>query len=229
MKKNALLFLLVLFGLQFYGTAQVHVINDATPFHWNFPPGFNKVISAEKEQGLDGSSWLTESWVPGILLTTKGETINGLKYRYNVYRNRLYFQFEDIDYMISSPDSIQQIIMDNKIFVYDYSDPVKGNKRFMEVAIDGKARLYVNYYPLIIPANFNIALGSGSPNETVAVKESYLIKVGSVLTVVDKKGKLIPVALVDKEMEISTFIKKENISGKSRTDLEKVVTYYNSL
>ena len=221
MKKHALLVSLLFIGVHFFLNAQIFVAD--------LPPGHNKVISADREKGLDGSPWLTETWVPGTVVTTGGETITGLNYRYNVYRNRLYFQSENIDYVISSPDSIQQILMDKKTFVYDNSDPAKGNKRLMEVAVDGKARLYVNYYPVIIPANYNIVLGSGSPNETVAVKESYLIKVGTVLTAVDKKGKLISVALGDKNTEVSEFIKKEKISPKSRADIEKVVRYYNTL
>ena len=221
MKKHVLLILLISIGIRFCVNAQVFVAD--------LPPGHNKIVSAEKEKGLDGSPWLTESWVPGTVLTIKGETITGLNYRYNVYRNRLYFQSNNTDYVISYPDSISQLLMDKKIFVYDNSDPVKGNKRFMEVAVDGKAMLYVNYYPVIVPANFNIVLGTGSPNETVAVKEAYLIKVGRVLTAVDKKGKSILVAFADKNKEVSEFIKKEKISTKSREDIEKVVRYYNSL
>jgi hypothetical protein len=222
MKKYAFLVFLLSIGIQFFVNAQVFVAD--------LPPGHNKIISAEKEKGLDGTPWLTESWVPGTVMTINGETITGLNYRYNVYRNRLYFQYNNTDYVISYPDSIKQLLMDKKTFVYDDSDPsVKVNKRFMEVAVDGKARLYVNYYPQIIPANFNIVLGSGSPNETVAVKETYLIKVGNVITAVDKKGKLIPVALSDKNKEISEFVKKEKISPKNKEDLEKVIRYYNSL
>jgi len=222
MKKHVLILFLFLIGLQFYSVSQVFVAD--------LPPGYNKVVSAESEKGLDGSPWLTENWVPGTILLISGKTIEGLKYRYNVYRNLLYFQYAGADYMVGSHDSIDYLIMDGKKFVYGNSDPAnKDKRRLMEVAVDGKARMYVNYYPEIIPANFNVALGSGNKNETVAVKEAYLIKVGSVLTVVDKKGKLIPVALADKNEEVSSFIKKEKISPKKRADIEKVVMYYNSL
>jgi len=196
----------------------------------DLPPGHNKVVSAESEKGLDGSPWLTEDWVPGTIFLASGKTIEGLKYRYNVYRNQLYFKYNDAEYIVGSQDSIAYLLMEGKTFVYDNSDPTNRDKRrLMEVAVDGNARLYVNYYPEIIPANYNIALGSGNKNETVAVKESYLIKVGTVLTVVDRKGKLIPVALADKNQEVSAFIKKEKISPKNRADIEKVVRYYNSL
>jgi hypothetical protein len=222
MRKHAFLLFLLSLGIQFCVTAQLFVAD--------LPPGYNKVVSADKEKGLDGSPWLTEKWVPGTVVTMGGENINGLNYRYNVYRNRLYFQYENAEYVISSPDSIKQLKMEDKTFVYENSDPTgKVNKRFMEIAVDGKARLYINYYPVTIPANYNIALGSGNPNETVSVKEAYIIKVGDVLTVVDKKGKLIPVALADKNKEVAEFIKKEKISPKNREDIEKVVRYYNSL
>jgi hypothetical protein len=222
MKKHISFLFIFSIGLQFYSVAQVFVAD--------LPPGYNKVVSAESEKGLDGSPWLTENWVPGTVTLINGRTIEGLNYRYNVYRNQLYFKYGDAEYMVGSRDSIDYLKMDGKKFVYDNSDPEKKDKiRLMEVVVDGKARMYVNYYPEIIPANYNIALGSGNKNETVAVREAYLIKVRSVLTVVDKKGKLIPVALADKNQEVSAFIKKEKISPKKRADIEMVVRYYNSL
>ncbi len=222
MIKQVFLLFLLSFGIHFCVNAQVFVAD--------LPPGYNKVNLPEKEKGIDGSPWLTETWVPGTVFTKAGETITGLEYRYNVYRNNLYFKYNNAEYRISSPDSIQQLIMDGKTFVYDNPDPAgKAYKRFMEVAIDGKARLYVNYFAEITPANFNLVLNAGNPNETVSVKEAYLIKVGSVLTVIDKKGKKIPVALGDKKKEVSEFIKTEKISTKKRGDIEKVVKYYNSL
>ena len=222
MSKHVFLLILLVFGFHFFIAAQVFVMD--------LPPGHNKVVSAESEKGLDGSPWLTEDWVPGTIFLASGKTIEGLKYRYNLYRNQLYFKYNDAEYIVGSQDSIAYLLMEGKTFVYDNSDPTNRDKRrLMEVAVDGNARLYVNYYPEIIPANYNIALGSGNKNETVAVKESYLIKVGTVITVVDRKGKLIPVALADKNQEVNAFIKKEKISPKNRADIEKVVRYYNSL
>src|SRR5665647_294188 len=106
MRKHAFLLFLLSLGIQFCVTAQLFVAD--------LPPGYNKVVSAEKEKGLDGSPWLTETWVPGSVVTMGGENINGLNYRYNVYRNRLYFQYENAEYVISSPDSIKQLKMDDK-------------------------------------------------------------------------------------------------------------------
>jgi len=219
-KKSSLTFLSFLFLV--YTSAQVFVAD--------LPPGCNKVISAEKEKGLDGSPWLTESWVNGITLLKNGDTIKGLKYRLNVYRNLLYFQFNNDDYVISSPDSIAKMLMDGKTFIYSHSmSQNSGKKHFMEVAVEGKSTLLIHYYPVISPANYNVALGFGSPNETVTVKESYLIKIGDSITIIDKKGKLIPVALNNKKQEILAFMKREKISAKKRSDIERVILYYNSL
>jgi len=222
MRKQSLIFLLLSVAFFYYTSAQVFVMD--------LPPGNIKVVSSEKEKGLDGTPWLTDSWIPGTVVLASGKKVEGLKYRYNVYRNLLYFQYENAEYVISSHDSIDHLIMGDELYRYGNSDPAKkDNVRLLLIAEEGKADLYINYYPVIIPANYNIALGSGNPNETVAVKESYLIKVGNELTLIDKKGKLIPVALADKKTEISEFIKKEKISAKNRADLIKVVRYYNSL
>ncbi len=222
MRKYAFFLFLFLAGIQFFASAQIFVMD--------LPPGHNKVISAEKEKGLEGSPWLMEDWSPGTVRLISGKIIEGLSYRYNVYRNRLYFQYENAEFVISAPDSIDQLVLGGKIFVYDNPDSLaKDKKRLMEIAVDGPARLYVNYYPFIIPANYNIVLGSGNANETVSVREAYLIKAGTTLTAVDKKGKNIPDAFADKKQEIDAFMKKMNFSVKKRSDIEKVVKYYNSL
>lgn len=221
--KSAILTVVLIFGVHFYSSSQ-RVILDL------LPPGYYKVDSSSPEKGLNGSPWLSDSWTPGTIQLKNGKTIEGYTYRYNVYRNKLLFLYENTEYEISSPDSINLINLAGKDFVYQDSDPLhQGEKRFLEIAIDGKAKLYINYYPEILLPNYNKALNSGTANETITIKQSFLIKVGTTLTVLDKKCKLFPVIFSDKKSEISAFINKENISCKERSDVEKVVKYYNSL
>lgn len=219
--KHAFISLILIFGFHFHSSAQLFVLD--------LPPGYNKVESLNFEKGLDGSPWLSDTWIPGVAKVTNGKVIKGLKYRYNVYRNQLYFQSDNEIYKISTPDSIDQVEFDGKKFVYQKSDPLLGNKRFLEVAVDGKAKLFINYYTEILPPNYNKALGSGSVNETIIIKKSFLIKVEGLLVVLDKKGKQFSVVFADKKPEITAFLKQENISCKEITDVEKVVNYYNSL
>jgi hypothetical protein len=220
--KQAFLSLILAFGFQYYLSAQIFVID--------LPPGYNKVDSFNFEKGIDGSPWLSDTWDSGVIRTTNGKIVKGLKYRYNIYRNELYFQSNDEVYKISSPDSIVSLEMNDKKFVYLYSDPRNmGKKRFLEVAVDGVASLYINYYPDILPSNYNKALGTGNINSVLSIKQSYLIKVGNSLTLLDKKRTQFAVAFADKKAEIEAFIKQENTSFKERSDVEKVVKYYNSL
>lgn len=220
--KQAFISLILVLGFHFYLSAQLFVLD--------LPPGYNKVESTIMEKGLDGSPWLFDAWLPGTIKVTNGKTINGLKYRYNVYRNQMYFQLNDEIYKISTPDSIDQLVLGGKKFVYQSYNPlVPGKKCFLEVAVDGIAKLYINYYPEVLPPNYNKALGSGSVNETIIIKKSFLIENGDLLTQLDKKGKQFAVAFSDKKAEITAFIKQERISCKERSDVEKVVNYYNSL
>lgn len=221
-KKITTLCFLMVFGFQSYISAQILVLD--------LPPGYNKVVFTDREKGIDGSPWLIDAWSPGTIHLKNGKIIEGLKFRYNVYRNQMYFRLETIAYEISEPDSIDMLIMDGKKFVYQNTDPLKQTKkRLTEVAVDGNAKLFINYYPDILPSNYNKALGTGNVNNILTIKQSFLIKVGSKLTVLDKKGKLFLVAFADKKPEIIAFIKNGNISGKKRSDVEKVVNYYNSL
>jgi len=220
--KQVFLSLILAFGFQFYSSAQILIMD--------LPPGYNKVDSFNLEKGIDGSPWLSDTWDSGVVRVSNGKIVKGLKYRYNVYKNELYFQSNDEVFKISSPDSIVSLELDGKKFVYKTSDPRDmGKKRFLEVAVDGVATLYINYYPDILPSNYNKALGTGNVNNILSIKQSYLIRVGDSLTLLDKKGKQFAVAFADKKAEIEAFIKQENISCKERSDVEKVVKYYNSL
>lgn len=231
MRNYAIFLFILFFGLCQTSTAQqLNTLPAQRLITIDLPPGHNKIITTEPEKGIEGSPWLDDNWSPGTIFLTNGKIITGLKYRYNVYRNLLYFQLRNVEYEIGSPDSIAQLLMNGRKYVYDNTEPsVQHNKRFMEVAVDGNAILYVNYYPVVLPPNFNNAFESGNRNTIISIKEAYLIKAGKKLTVLDKKGKLLPVALAPKAQEINAFMKKEKISPISRADVEKVVRYYNSL
>ena len=194
------------------------------------PPGYTKVISPAKLKGVDGSPFLSEDWKPGVVNLINGNSIKGLTYRYNVYRNEMSFLYQEKEYAIGAPDSIKEMNLSGQRFIF--GQVMQNNiieRSFFEVATEGKATLLVKYYIEVIPANFNVALNSGNPNDQIVVKERYCLKLGGNIVPIDKKGKLILTALSDKKTELAEFIDKEDISLKRRDGLLKVISYYNTL
>ena len=194
------------------------------------PAGYSRAVNAEKAKGLDGSPYLFEDWRPGIMDLKNGKTIKGLTYRYNVYKNEVHYFFENKEYAIGVPDSIKELNLDGKRFIFSQMEKNKSIERsYFEVASEGKATLLVKYYIEIIPANYNVALDTGSPNDRITVREQYCLKLGDQITTIDKKGKLLLTLLNDKNTELAEFIEKEDISLKKKDGLIKAVNYYNSL
>lgn len=197
----------------------------------DFPPGYNKIEPFEREPGLDGTPWHTKSFLPGIVTLKGGVVIKDLEYRYNVYRNLLYFRVQGLDYEITNPDSIETLKMDNKIYSFINHNPEKqGLSSLMEIVIEGKSSLFVKFFSERIPPNkTNATLGYSPANEKIIIKEQYLLKVDNKYFPIDKKGLTIFEALADRKKEIENFVKKDKLSFSKRDDIVKLVKYYNSL
>lgn len=223
LKKNLFFFVLIIICSPLNLSAQIRI--------HDFPPGYNKVELFEREPGKDGSPWLTKNFSPGVITLKGGVVINDLEYRYNVYRNILFFRVKGLDYEITNPDSILSLNMENKKFSFINENPEKfKSSSLLEILIEGKISLFVKYYVEIIPPNkTNATLGYPPANEKILIKESYLLKKDNVYSLIDKKGNELYEIMADKKSEVAQFVKSEKLSFSKRLDIEKIVRYYNSL
>jgi len=200
-------------------------------FKFQLPPGYNKILAGDEIPGKEGNLYLNEAWMPGSVILKNGIKINGLKYRYCVYNKEMQFQFENACYLIGAPDSIEKIIIGNKIFIY--SSLLKNNnleKDYFEVIIDGRVKLLARYVTEVIHSNYNVALSTGSKNDKINIKEQYYLqKSGLDALLIDKKGKSVELSFSDKMKEMKEYLDKEKISYKKEKNLIALVQYYNSL
>lgn len=194
------------------------------------PPGNNPEIQPSKPKGVDGSPYLFDNWKPGIINLRDGNTIQGLSYRYNVQRNEMQFLYNNKEYAIGDPDSIMDINLDGKRFIFAqlYQNSIIV-RSFYEVLTEGKVSLLIKYYIEVVPASYNVSFGTGNPNEQMYVKQRYCLKVDNKVVTLDKKGKELLNALSDKKEELAAYIKKEDISIKKKEGILKILSYYNSL
>lgn len=199
-------------------------------FKVQLPPGYNKISMTEEIPGKEGSPYLLNEWLPGTILLNNGTKIEGLTYRYSVYRKEMQYQKENSAYAIGAPDSIKALWMDKRLFVYlTFTNESKTDKDFFEVLVDGKAKLLIRYVTEIIPANYNKALDVGNKNDQITIKETYYVQKDNESPVlIDKKGKTIAQTLADQTEEIKKFTDKEHISFKKKEDLTRLIDYYNS-
>lgn len=195
-----------------------------------FPLGNTPEIQPSSPKGEDGSPFLFESWKPGVINLKDGRTIDGLSYRYNVRRNEMQFTYNSKEYAIGDPDSIKDITLDGKRFIFaqlfQNSTIVRS---YYEVITEGKASLLIKYYIEVVPPSYNVSFGTGNPNKQIYVKQQYCLKVGNNIVTLDKKGKELLNALSDKKDELAAYVDKEDISIKKKDGIMKILNYYNTL
>jgi hypothetical protein len=100
---------------------------------------------------------------------------------------------------------------------------------FVELVQQGRLSL-VEYGKLnIIKPSYNEALGTGTKDiKIVKVTQYYVVRGNTLFHIGSSKKKLLE-AMGDRADDVEKFIKTNDISLKSRTDLAKVFAYYNRL
>jgi hypothetical protein len=100
---------------------------------------------------------------------------------------------------------------------------------FVELVQQGRLSL-VEYAKLnIIKPSYNEALGTGSKDTKITkASQFYVVKGNTLFPLGNSKKKLLE-AMGDRADDVEKFIKSNDISLKSRVDMAKVFTYYNSL
>lgn len=221
MKKSIIICFFLFLGTYFVFAQNIRI---------EMPPGYNKIIMGDEIPGKVGSPYLNEAWLPGTILLKNGKKIEGLKYRYCVYNKEMQYQVKNVDYAIGAPDSLKEIQIGQKLFVYlSFADGNKHEKDFFEVLVQGKVNLLVRYIIVIIPANYNKALDVGDKNDEITIKETYYIQKDAELPfLIDKRGENVTRVMADRANDVKEFTSKEHISFKKKNDLIRLVNYYNS-
>ena len=200
-------------------------------FKIQMPLTYNRIPMTDEIPGKEGSPYLSDKWLPGTILLTNGSKIDGLTYRYSVYRKEMEFQKENTAYAIEAPDSIKELWINNRLFIYlAFTNKNKTEKDFFEVVIDGKAKLLIRYVIETIPANYNEALAVGNKNDQISIKETYYLQKNQETPFrIDKKGNNVVESMSDKSKEMKDFLEKKKTSFKDKNDLMQLIGYYNRM
>lgn len=199
-------------------------------FFYRLTPGQVKGINQNAPANLDGSPFLNENWQDGKIMLNNGDTIPTIKLRLNVYKEEMQFLHEDKTYFIGSPEEVKIISLGGSSFIFlNYEEKGTPKKSYFQEVYAGKVSLLIHYYPLILPANYNVQLNSGNKNDQILIKKKYFAKIGDKIVEIDKKGKNFISSFGEKELLISKFVKENKISFKDETDLISLIKYSNTL
>ncbi len=212
--------------ISFQAFAQVRDINVDNIY---FQKSINSSpVNTIEYKDIKGSPYLTDDFVNSKIYFRK-DSVFKIALRYNVFDQSMEYQQNNIVYSISNPDKIDKIEMNKWTFIF-YSDFKKiKNNSFYQLLLPGKANLLLKKTISYREAEPPKAIVESEPAKFIKKKDTYYVAIGSASPVVIRNKKSLIEIFVDKEDEISKYIKKEKISYKKSTDLIKLVEYYNGL
>lgn len=222
-------FLLTLFTASF--SQESYAIRQAMDFYRT-----NKLQTGDwkatlSESDIQGSPYLNDEFINGIVYTTTKQKFVDLPLRYNIYNDQVEFKTPNNGIQaMATPEIVEAIEFGEYKMVYvPFSDNKKIRYGFFIVEVKGNASLLakskVNYKKAEEPGAYKEAV----PAKFVKKPNTFYIKIGTAQAKhVNNKKELIRI-FPDHQNEISAFIKMNKTKVNKTDHLKELVKYYNSL
>ena len=244
MNKNQLILLLAPLLLTTYVRAQIglqagqhgFILNtqNLEPHQVDIIDGIATMRYSSSAATINGSPYLDIEFMEGTMTTLDGTVIPGLKYRYDIYGDRMQFLVNADTATINKPLALRSVEVGNRKFVYEVF-LIEANRvatGYFEVIEETEylTVLYRRHIELeqdIYVSNY----GGGGGTKEFRMKQvnSYFVKPidSAALKIRNKKDFLN--TLTDHQDQVKQYMKENKISVKKEKDLQSVTRYYNSL
>lgn len=209
------------------GSNEVEKVKDMQKFMSAL--SINRNVSS-KEANIEGSAYLNELFINGVVALTNGTSYTDIPLRYNAYNEEIEFSDNNGNqFNINNPENIREVTIGESKFIYTYcSNLKKENKKiFAEVLAEGKISLLKHYRIKYMPAKEAESYKAPQPPRFALAPSEYLIKNSEGLTLIFKNKKELLMLLSDKSKEISDLIKQQKLSINDEKDLATIIGYYN--
>ncbi len=173
-----------------------------------------------------GSPYLNDEFIEGTF-NLKDTVPVQLPLRYNIYRDEVEYQVNGINYVVGNPQTLNSITLGESVLVYL---PFIEKGGYYELNEMGKCTLLQKRLVKLKPAEEPKAIvGVAIPAEFVRKFDVYYLVVNETKSFKVKNMKSVLMALNDQQSKIKDFIKQEKINNVKKSNLIKIVKYYNSL
>jgi len=177
-------------------------------------------VDENSERSGTKTHYATDTWTDGNLITKTGKLISNLSFRYDVYNDKI----EMRSYI--NPAQINTVTIGKDFYIY--VPFVKDNyerEGYMILILDGYAKLLLRKEIKKMPGKG----GAYGYSSTEVINTLYYIKIDNAPAQYFDKNIDIFSIIPDKHEDLKTFIKNNKLKLKKRSDLEKLLTYYNNL
>jgi hypothetical protein len=190
-------------------------------------------VLEKKRTDVEGTELLYPDWTVGTVTTKEGKTYRGIKLKYNLLEDRLYFLADNGVTMLFNTPVASFTIGDSasmsKAKTFRNGFPATGNLKadaYFEVLASGKITLLKKTGKSIMETK--------EYNSPVVKKEimdnvQYFIFSDNMLTPVKKDQSFIVQILKEKIPGIETYLKSTKLNLKKEEDLISLVAYSNTL
>ncbi len=192
-------------------------------------------------EGTKGSKYFIDEWLSGELIFVKENTKapKSVPLKYDSQNKELLFKRSVGDSIVVNPAQITGFIINdtknNVSFPFAKFEGLKTEGgtvpvAYLMVLYKNKTSLLKYVSKMMQKANYSAVSNVDRRYDEYLDNSEYFIQKpdGSLSRTKLKKNSVVK-ALSDKEDQIETFIKKENISFRNEYDLARVVDYYNGL
>ena len=198
------------------------IINGISTMYYTLP-----------DRKVNGSPYLQDDFLFGIMKTVDGVTIEGLTYRYNIFNDEMQFILKGDTASIIRPLTLVSLELGSTKFVYEVYQTSGENAAagYFEILKEGKLtallrRTMVLEYDEYVP---NYGGGGGSKEYYFKGKTNLYVRYNHALARKVESNRGFLALLQDHQAEVKKYMKSKRLSARKQEDLVELVAYYNEL
>jgi hypothetical protein len=180
----------------------------------------------------DGSPNLNDEFVNGEIFHNNQWRYMDIPIRYNIFNDEIEYKPKDKERIYAlKPDTLfNMIIIPEDTFIVSLHEKDKGIKPgFFKLLANGKAALLVKMEVEFKEAQSATTHKMAMPAKFLKKPDKYYVKKQGELPINVKNVKKLIEQLGNHQDELTTYAKKEKLSGKKEKELKQLIYYYNSL
>ena len=187
----------------------------------------------QHDHKINGSPYLSQEFLFGVMSTVEAVSIEGLKYRYDIYSDEMQFILNEDTASINKPLTLRSIEIGPQKFIYDIYETGENTVAagYFEVIEEGRLTGLLRREMELDQDIYVQNYGGGGGTKDFFYKEnkSYYLKFEKDIArkITSKKSFL--EAIPDHRDQVKAFMKSEKISVKNPSKLKEVIAFYNEI
>jgi hypothetical protein len=215
------------------GTVYLNTVN-LEPRQVSVIDGVAVISYSDAAAGINGSPYLNEEFEDGTMTALDGTLIPGLKYRYDIFGDKMQFILGGDTATISKPLALRSIQLGEHSFVYEVYILEAGrmSSGYFEVIEDTGYLKVLHKRSIELEQDVYVSnYGGGGGTKEFRMKRvnSYYLKNGdSAARIISSKKNLLEV-IPGHQDQVRQFLKEKHLSVRKAEDLQAIAIYYSSL